>query len=255
LSLHDDNQRRRPAGELGPASEGSQAARVGHLPRVAVLTVCLLSGWASGSDGGVAAAVRDLAAAQGFTVSGLDHLGNEAARPEGGDIEHRLRALLSGYNYAAQEDPRGHIRRVVILGRKRSAPSFAPDHTVRALPFGSQRAVEATITGPTGVRLTVPLIVDTGASSVVLPSAMIGALGFRPEDLRQATIQTANGRASARRGTLGAVAVGTAVVQDVAVTFVDDQQLAGHALLGMSFLDRFRLKFDDLDGYLTLTPR
>jgi aspartyl protease family protein len=254
LSLPAGN-RRRVEGLGRAAAERWRVARFGYSSQAAALTICLLSGWAFGSDGGVAAAVRDLAAAQGFTVSGIDRLGEETARTESGDVDHRLRALLSGYNYAVQEDPKGRIRHVVILGRKLSAPPVAPEHTVRARQFGSQRAVEAVLTGPTGVRLTVPLIVDTGASSVVLPTSMIGTLGFRPEDLRQATIQTANGRAHARRGMLSAVAVGTAVVQDVAVTFVDDQGLAGHALLGMSFLERFRLKFDDLDGYLTLTPR
>jgi aspartyl protease family protein len=220
-----------------------------------VLIFALLPGWASGSADGLAAAVRDIAAREGFLVSGLERLAGPAPPQEAGEIRQRLRLLLSGYNYVLVEGPPGRIQRLVILGRGNPAPGVAPEHTVRAQQVGSQRTVEATLTGPTGLRQTLALIVDTGASSVVLPSTMIGALGFRTEDLRRTAVQTANGRMEAQQGTLPVVEVGSAVVQDVAVTFVQDQRLAGHALLGMSFLDRFRVKFDDLDGYLTLSPR
>ncbi len=111
------------------------------------------------------------------------------------------------------------------------------------------------LVGPNGARIAASLIVDTGASAVVLPTLMMEPLGFKPEDLSPGVIQTANGAAPASRGTLAAVEVGGASVKDVAVTFLDDQRLAGHPLLGMSFLGRFRLTVDAADSDITLAPR
>ena len=54
---------------------------------------------------------------------------------------------------------------------------------------------------------------------------------------------------------LRSVRVGDAEARDVAVTFVEDGQLGGKQLLGMSFLGRFRMTFDGRTGALEFESR
>ena len=96
-------------------------------------------------------------------------------------------------------------------------------------------------------------MVDTGASTVVLPKSMIGQLGFAVDELRDGWTQTANGRVRVKTGTLRSVAVGSAMAQDVTVTFLEDKRLNGARLLGMSFLQRFRMTIDDANNRIILT--
>ena len=95
-------------------------------------------------------------------------------------------------------------------------------------------------------------MVDTGASTVVLPQSMIGRLGFAVGELRDGWTQTANGRVRAKVGKLQSIAVGTAMAQDVTVTFLEDNRLNGAKLLGMSFLQRFRITIDDANRRIIL---
>ena len=48
-----------------------------------------------------------------------------------------------------------------------------------------------------------------------------------------------------KRGWLQAIKVGRPTEDRVAVAFIEDDKLGSHALLGMSFLNRFRLTIDD----------
>lgn len=43
------------------------------------------------------------------------------------------------------------------------------------------------------------------------------------------------------------------MVQDVTVTFLEDKRLKGARLLGMSFLQRFRMTIDDAKNRIILT--
>ncbi len=87
---------------------------------------------------------------------------------------------------------------------------------------------------------SIPMIVDTGASTIVL----------RPEDAKKAGIdlgglnfsipvQTANGRAVAARVRLDSVAIGPLQREDVDALVAEPGALA-ESLLGMSFLGRLR---------------
>ena len=60
-----------------------------------------------------------------------------------------------------------------------------------------------------GRRRKLSLVVDTGATTVVLPSSMIGPLGFAAEDLQDGWSETAGGHSrtsfcSGRKNDLGA---------------------------------------------------
>jgi Predicted aspartyl protease len=56
------------------------------------------------------------------------------------------------------------------------------------------------------------------------------------------------------QGKLKSVTIGKAHVDDVAVSFIDNDQLRSSGLLGMSFLGRFQVTFDDADNRITLKP-
>ena len=97
------------------------------------------------------------------------------------------------------------------------------------------------------------MIVDTGASTIVLPSSLIARLGFDPDALASGIMETANRRVPGKKAVLASAEIGEAVERDVAVTFIDDSRLGGTMLLGMSFLGRFRMTIDDADNRITLS--
>jgi predicted aspartyl protease len=82
---------------------------------------------------------------------------------------------------------------------------------------------------------------------------MISVLGFDVAELHDGWTQTANGRVRAKIGTLTSIDVGTAVAEDVRVTFLEDHRLGGGKLLGMSFLQHFSLTIDDANSRIILS--
>ncbi|MDJ0944855.1 MAG: aspartyl protease family protein [Kiloniellales bacterium] len=199
------------------------------------------------------AQIESLASRHGFAVVGLDRLEDAPARVLAGDgLERDLRAILGNYNYLLVHDPDGRVRRLRILGLKSPAPRR---HSIRTTRRGSHHLVETELVGPSGESQTFSLMLDTGASLIVLPSSKIEALGFRPEELKLGTANTANGEVPIRLGTLRQVWIGQARVDEVAVGFVADDRIGERYLLGMSFLNHFRVTIDDRANRLTLLPR
>jgi aspartyl protease family protein len=90
---------------------------------------------------------------------------------------------------------------------------------------------------------TVQFLVDTGATSIALPSADARRLGINYLGGQRGYTQTANGRALAYKVTLDTVKIG-----DITLHTVDAVVLEGDglkiALLGMSFLNRTEMKRD-----------
>lgn len=197
-----------------------------------------------------------LASQHAFAIDGLDRIGAEDA-PElvSGDLASRLRELLRNYNHLMIAGPGKAVERVVILGQKRGAPGAPPDPAVTLTRDGAHHRVEALVTGPNGRKLPLSLIIDTGASNLVLPESMIPALGFRDQDLRPSESQTASGSLAVRMGVLKSVALGEHEADDVGVTFVADRKLGNLHLLGMSYLGRYRFTIDDQKGELILMAR
>ena len=201
--------------------------------------------------------LRDLGAEEDIDMTGLDLL-DEAPPSQtlrAGSLLRRLEGLLSGYNFILLHDAEGAIAGVRVLGRAIKGPPVITDATVAAIRKGAHYMVDAVLVGPTGLWANRRMIVDTGATTVVLPVSAIPALGLRPDDLILGTAQTAGGEVSARIGTLAAVRVGHAEVKDVAVTFIADEQLGQTALLGMSFLSHFQVTIDDAARRIVLTKK
>lgn len=205
------------------------------------------------ADPDLRAQIEALASRHGFAVDGLERLEAAPAKAVTGDSLNRdLRAILGDYNYLLVHDPDGEIRQLRILGIKSPAP---PRHVVRTTRRGTHHLVETELVGPTGKWQTFSLMLDTGASIIVLPSSMIEELGFRLEDLSLGTANTANGPVPIRLGKLRQVRIGQARVDQVAVGFVADDRIGERYLLGMSFLNHFRVTIDDRTNRLTLLPR
>ncbi len=83
-----------------------------------------------------------------------------------------------------------------------------------------------------------PMIIDTGATSVVLTYEAARAAGLPLELLKyDVDVETAGGRARAARLTLDKLAVGKLVERSVPALVVPRGQMKAN-LLGMSFLNR-----------------
>lgn len=216
----------------------------------AVLALCLLVGTAAGTaqttNGSLRSQVEALAVTEGFAVGGLDRMGAAPARTGAtGKAERQLKSLLRGYDYILLHDAKGNIAELRISGVRAPAAAVPQRYAVPTTRRGRHHLVDSELSGPDGVRRKVQLIVDTGATSVVLPLSMTGTLGFRAEDLEDGWAQTAGGRVPVKFGQLGLVKVGWAQSRDVAVAFIEDENIDGQALLGMSFLERYRLTVED----------
>lgn len=83
---------------------------------------------------------------------------------------------------------------------------------------------------------SVPMVVDTGASAVVLSYEDAERIGLEPQQLAfTLTVSTANGRSTAAPVTLGEIAVGPIVRRNVRAMVTEPGRL-DQSLLGMTFL-------------------
>lgn len=135
-------------------------------------------------------------------------------------------------------------------------------------PPGSTLTVESTPTGERAVRIrrrldghfganvsvngtSVTMLVDTGASTVVLKQTDARKLGLDTSDLRYSVpVQTANGVAYAARVRLRSVSVGPITLTQVEALVAQPGTLR-ESLLGMTFLSRLR-SYEFSGDYLTL---
>ncbi|MEM7251186.1 MAG: retropepsin-like aspartic protease [Pseudomonadota bacterium] len=215
----------------------------------------LLSGWALAQSEPDNAAHREqiqaFAEDNGFEVRQLQKIGPGAERFLSGGINDQLRQLLSGYGFVMLQDDDGKPETVIVVG-PREEP--ANDVIVATRREGVHQLVDVVLVGPGGKRLSVDLLVDTGASTVVLRNSAMEALGISPEVLETGIAITANGEVEARIGTLPTLLLGGVKVDDVRVSFVPDEGLIGRQLLGMSVLGRYRFTLDERNGRLILDP-
>ncbi|HYQ91278.1 MAG TPA: retropepsin-like aspartic protease [Candidatus Competibacteraceae bacterium] len=130
----------------------------------------------------------------------------------------------------------------------------AADHayTIKTTRRGPHHHVEVMLSGPNGYPQVLTLLIDTGATTVVLPASLSSALGFRQEDLQDGWTQTASGRVPIKRGILASVKIGEATAENVEVSFIADELLGTQKILGMSFLRNFRMSLDDKNNELIL---
>ena len=198
--------------------------------------------------------LETLAKENGILIEGLDRVDAESARTAEGDTAHRIKTLLSDYNFLIVGQG-AKIEKLTITSLKQIAPRNGIGGVVKTRRLGTHHQVEATLSGPNNMEIATPLLVDTGATTLVLPESMIGRLGFSRESLQAGKSQTAGGAISVRMGVLKSVKVGDAVAENVPVSFIADKRLNGAHLLGMSFLNRFRFSLDDENNELLLLSK
>jgi aspartyl protease family protein len=139
-------------------------------------------------------------------------------------------ALAVGYTY------RFELREVADRVQAEFVPGHAATRGRMVEVARGQGGNFTVVTQVNGARL--PMILDTGASSVVLTHEAAKAAGLPLEVLTYSvTVDTANGRARAAPVTLQTIGVGGIVERDVAALIAQPGQLR-QSLLGMSFLNR-----------------
>ena len=150
----------------------------------------------------------------------------------------------------AYKDPEKAARAtssVSELLHRRAVPSTRAVQVSRGR--GGEFALQAKING-----VSAPMVVDTGATSVVLTYETAQAAGLPLELLDyDVDVETAGGHAKAARLTLDRLAIGKLVERSVPALVVPHGQMRTN-LLGMSFLDRlesFEVRADRLmlNGY------
>jgi aspartyl protease family protein len=221
--------------------------------------ICLLAAWANPSMAAdtLQEQLRELSLQRGFQVEGLGRLGDEpAGNAEGAPLE-QLRHLLQDFNYVVTQTRPGVIDTLRIISRRGESGTkgSASSAYVKTRRVGAHHQVDATLIGPSGMSQTLPLMVDTGATTLVLPSSRIAELGFTAQDLRKGTSQTASGVVPIQLGRLRHVRIGGVSAADVEVSFIADDKLSGNQLLGMSFLQQFKMTIDDANNELILLAK
>ncbi len=138
--------------------------------------------------------------------------------------------LLLGYTYRFElRDVSDRVLAEVIPGRAAVRGNSVELGRAR----GGDFAVTAQLNGA-----RVPMVLDTGASAVVLTHDAAKAAGLPLEVLTYTVnVDTANGRTRAAAVTLDKLAIGNIVERDVPALITQPGQLRT-SLLGMSFLNR-----------------
>jgi clan AA aspartic protease (TIGR02281 family) len=167
-------------------------------------------------------------------------------------------ALLVGTAGAvvAYGDPEHIARAQRSIAHMLHQKSLAPPPPVQiSRGHGGEFSLKAKING-----VTAPMVIDTGATSVVLTWETAKAIGLPIEMLEyDVDLETAGGRTKAARLTLDRLAVGKLVEKSVPALVVPKGHMKTN-LLGMSFLDRLEswgVRSDKLmlHGYPELSSR
>lgn len=158
-------------------------------------------------------------------------------------------ALVAGYTY------RDHIVPVVerVAGELvPGTPVMVESDTPQGLNVRIRRQRDGHFVAQTHVNgVPMRMIVDTGASTVVLRLEDAVRIGIEPERLVYSVpVQTAAGRAFAARIRLDRVAVGSLTVRNVEAMVAQPGALH-QSLLGMTFLSRLR-SYEFSGDFLTL---
>jgi len=138
-------------------------------------------------------------------------------------------------NYS-QEQLKEHPTKTIVKTRKRGRNHF----------------ISATLTGTTGAQIDVSLMIDTGASIVVLPESMMSDLGIDYGQTTSRHVQTVNGITEALYAQINSITIGHETIDDIDVAFIADELLGGTKLLGMNILNNYTVTLNDKNRTLTL---
>ena len=123
---------------------------------------------------------------------------------------------------------------------------------IRFRPGSGHIPVKATLNG----RLEQNFVIDTGATMVTIPRGTIEALGIRIDvNNPRREVSTAGGVRVAREVRINSIELGGWVVRNVQALVVDIPDKPSLGLLGLNYLDQFRMELNNEKGVLLLRPR
>ena len=123
---------------------------------------------------------------------------------------------------------------------------------VKTRKRGRNHFISATLRSETGVEFDVSLMIDTGASIVVLPESMMSDLGIDYSQAVTRNVQTVNGITEALYSQVAALTIGEETINHIDVAFIADDLLGGTKLLGMNVLNNYTVTLNDKKQTLTL---
>lgn len=130
----------------------------------------------------------------------------------------------------------------------RRAPSRGGELHIPFTRAGTLMQVNAVLNG----HLTVPFLIDTGASGVSLPARYADALGLRVDaDTPRVSVVTANGTVSLPLVKVGSIELSGARVDNLHATLNPSMDFG---LLGGSFFNNFIYRVDAAKGVISLSP-
>ena len=213
----------RPDGEVLWGLDAQEAAVIAAALGAALLVLPALFG---GYRGRAGRAVRDLL---GWSAIAMFGVGAYTYSEELGQIAFRIAGEFGPPGQTASIEPGQPGERAVRI-RRRKDGHFTANVTVNGA--------------------SVPMLVDTGASTVVLRQPDAKKLGIDVTTLRYTVpVQTANGLAYAAHVRLRNVSIGTIAVPSVDALVAQPGALK-ESLLGMTFLSRLR-SYEFSGQYLT----
>ncbi len=156
--------------------------------------------------------------------------------------------LLYGRDYPRSLMDRARVLAAQIAELKAEAGKIV----IRFTPRSGYIPVKAILNG----RLEHDFVIDTGATMVTIPPGTIESLGIRIDannPVRE--VSTAAGVRMAREVRLNSIELGGWIVRNVAALVVDIPDKPSLGLLGLNYLDRFRMELNNEKGVLLLRPR
>ncbi|CAB1276097.1 retropepsin-like aspartic protease family protein [Candidatus Nitrosacidococcus tergens] len=187
-------------------------------------------------------------------IKGLERTRDIAARPlVQGSLQKQIQKLLVDFNYIlVHTADNQRIKEILILSEKTAAPPVLPNKIIlNTTRSGTHHLVQASIQG-VSTTINMPLLVDTGASLVVLPASIMPKLGLNPNQLKDQEIQTANGALQAKLSRLKTLTLGSEKIPNVEAAFIEDQLLGSYGLLGMNVLSQYVITIDDQHNQIVL---
>ena len=157
----------------------------------------------------------------------------------------QLPADIPDRSVATAEELDGGLFEGIVQERQQPGKGYS-------VPYDQGRSslmVQATISD----KLTLPLILDTGATFTTLSRGTAKRLGIDLNGILPRTqLSTANGIIGAHLVRLPSIRLGEATVENITALIPERDSLGAHGLLGLNFLNEFDWSNDTLNRQLTL---
>ncbi len=227
---------------------------------LALLLFAVLAAFAMGDSGTIGGFNGEMIAGIAASLALLIYIGSSALRHYQGRLTGAARDLTIWFGlllvvivvYSFRDEANFVVRRVAgeLLPSGQAVNVGTDRYGRQAVRIRKRRDGHFVASGRVNGAV-MNLLVDTGASAVMLTSTDANAAGINPSALSyNIAIQTANGSAYAAAVRLDTIEIGSIVMRDVDALVAKPGALR-ESLLGMSFLQRLR-SFEFSSDFITL---